>query len=161
MQARKVRSPRKATVSQSSPHPAPRRQKAATAGDQVTDIRHRLPADSIPQLGHRMGLSITKIAKFLNLPRSTLGRRIRERQLLSHGDSERVLGLLRLIGQVDVMVKESGDPTNFDAAKWLADWLEAPAPALGGHRPGEYMDTVEDQQLISQLLGQMRSGAYA
>ena len=34
-------------------------------------------------------------------------------------------------------------------------------PALGGERPVELMDTMEGQTLVSNLLAQMQSGAYA
>nr|WP_241813515.1 antitoxin Xre/MbcA/ParS toxin-binding domain-containing protein [Herbaspirillum sp. C7C2] len=32
---------------------------------------------------------------------------------------------------------------NFDAAKWLSNWLLSPLPALGGAAPASYLDTVE------------------
>ncbi|WP_368664723.1 antitoxin Xre/MbcA/ParS toxin-binding domain-containing protein [Zoogloea sp. LCSB751] len=40
------------------------------------------------------------------------------------------------------MVNDSRDPKDFDAARWVGEWLEPPAPALGGGRPAEYMDTL-------------------
>jgi len=38
----------------------------------------------------------------------------------------------RLIGQVQAMVEQSGNPEGFDAAHWLGAWLDEPLPALGG-----------------------------
>ncbi|SOE63487.1 Protein of unknown function [Burkholderia sp. D7] len=66
-----------------------------------------------------------------------------------------------LVRQVEKMVAESGNPEGFDAAQWLAAWMERSVPALGGRRPAEYMDTVEGRALISRLLAMMQSGAYA
>jgi putative toxin-antitoxin system antitoxin component (TIGR02293 family) len=99
--------------------------------------------------------------KNLRLPRSTIDRKLRANEKLSPEHSERVIGLERLIGQVEAMVQESGDGTAFDAHVWLGDWLESPLPALGGARPGEYLDTMQGQDMVSSLLAQMQSGAYA
>jgi uncharacterized protein (DUF2384 family) len=66
-----------------------------------------------------------------------------------------------LIHQVEVMVQQSGNPEGFDSAEWVARWLEAPCPALGGQCPSAYMATAEGQELVSSLLAMMQSGAYA
>jgi len=58
------------------------------------------------------------------------------------------------------MVNESGNPEDFDAAVWLANWLKEPNPALGCIPPGEYMDTAEGFNLLSDTLARMQSGAY-
>jgi uncharacterized protein (DUF2384 family) len=39
--------------------------------------------------------------------------------------------------------------------------MSAPVPALGGTRPLDLMDTMTGQALVSQVLAQMQSGAYA
>jgi hypothetical protein len=54
-----------------------------------------------------------------------------------------------------------GTAEGFDASRWVGEWLERPLPALGGAKPAEYMDTMEGQELISRLLAQAQSGAYA
>ena len=36
-----------------------------------------------------------------------------------------------------------------------------PSPALGGDKPADYMDTIEGQRIVSNLLAMMQSGAYA
>lgn len=56
---------------------------------------------------------------------------------------------------------ESPEPSSFDAAQWLADWLARPLPALGGATPASYMDTFEGQKLVAGLLSMSQSGAYA
>ncbi|MEO8652765.1 MAG: MbcA/ParS/Xre antitoxin family protein [Ramlibacter sp.] len=76
-------------------------------------------------------------------------------------DSERAAAVARLVAQVEAMVKESGDPTGFDAAKWFAAWLEQPLPAFGGKTPASYMDTAEGQAIVSNILARMQSGAFA
>jgi hypothetical protein len=66
-----------------------------------------------------------------------------------------------LVQQVQTIVAESGVPEGFDAASWTTAWLAEPNPALGGRMPTEFMDTPEGRALISGLLAQMQSAAYA
>jgi uncharacterized protein (DUF2384 family) len=80
---------------------------------------------------------------------------------MSTAESERVIGLSKLIGQVPAMVAESGDPEGFDAAKWFAAWIAEPAPALGGRKPEELLETADGREAVSKLLAQMQSGAFA
>lgn len=75
--------------------------------------------------------------------------------------SRSLIGMDKLVRQVQVMVEQSGNPTGFDAAKWVAHWVNEPSPALGGKIPATYMDTVEGQELVSNLIARMQSGAYA
>lgn len=75
--------------------------------------------------------------------------------------SERVIGLARLIGQVAVMIDNSGDPHDFDVARWVGEWLEQPVPALEGGRPADYMETLAGQALVSSLLIQSQAGVFA
>jgi putative toxin-antitoxin system antitoxin component (TIGR02293 family) len=88
-------------------------------------------------------------------------RKVRQRRRLNQDESERVVGVARLIGQVEQMVRESGDLEGFDAARWVAAWLQRSVPALGGSRPGDLMDTAEGREIVSSLVAQMQSGAYA
>jgi len=98
----------------------------------------------------------------LNLPNTTIERKIAKGEALGPQESERIAGLKRLIDQVQSMVEESGEPPQgFDAAVWLGQWLEAPLPALAGKKPAHYLSTVTGQNMLSRLLAQMQSGAYA
>jgi uncharacterized protein (DUF2384 family) len=76
-------------------------------------------------------------------------------------ETEHVLGVAALIGQVQAIVEQSGAPKGFDPVDWLRDWLVEPLPALGGVRPGELVDTYEGRQFVSGVLAQIQSGAYA
>ncbi len=97
----------------------------------------------------------------LHIPAATVNRKARTNAALSPAEGERVLGFGRLLGQLQTMVRESGNPEGFDASVWLSAWMSAPVPALGGARPLDFMDTMTGQALVSQLLAQMQSGAYA
>ena len=65
-----------------------------------------------------------------------------------------------LIAHVQTMVKESGNPEGFDAAKWVDRWIDRPLPALGGQRPAELMDTPDGRALVSNIVACMQSGTY-
>lgn len=76
-------------------------------------------------------------------------------------EAERVLGVAKLVGQVQQMVEESGNPEGFSASHWISGWLVEPLPALGGERPIELLGTMEGQEVIAGLLTQIEGGVYA
>jgi len=124
-------------------------------------IRHGIPAAAVADLSDRMGMGKELLLSSLGLPRATISRKERAAALLSRDESERLLGVASLIDMVQTMVEQSGDPTGFDAARWLAGWLSMPLPALAGATPASYMDTFEGQKLVADLLAMTQSGAYA
>jgi putative toxin-antitoxin system antitoxin component (TIGR02293 family) len=129
--------------------------------ERIQIIKEGVPAGEVVKLAKTIGRSKERLFQVLGLPRATVDRKTRANQRLSVEQGERVVGFSRLVGQVQVMVEQSGDPRGFDPAKWVADWLDRPLPALGGRCPADYMDTSEGQELISSLLVKMQSGAYA
>ena len=124
-------------------------------------IRRGIPASTISRLSARMGMSKEFLLSSLGLSRATISRKEKDASLLSKDESERVLGVETLIGMVQAMVEQSGDPTGFDAARCVSDWLSKPLPALAGATPASYMDTFEGQKLVAELLSMTQSGAYA
>lgn len=127
----------------------------------IAAIRKGIPASTVGELSSTMGMSKELLLGSLGLSRATISRKEKDKTALSKDESERLLGVASLIGKVQMMVEESGDPTGFDAAHWLADWLARPLPALGGATPASYMDTFEGQKLVAELLSMSQSGAYA
>jgi uncharacterized protein (DUF2384 family) len=127
----------------------------------IAVIRQGIPASTVGKLSSRMGMSKEFLLSSLGLSRATISRKEKDATVLSKDESERVLGVETLIGMVQSMVEESGDPTGFDAARWVSDWLSKPLPALAGATPASYMDTFEGQKLVAELLSMSQSGAYA
>ena len=123
-----------------------------TMGVAAIDARQWL---DMPGLGRNVTL------KALDLSIATFNKKVQSNAKLSPAESERVIGFARLVGQVEAMVDEAGDPSGFDARTWLSGWLTEPLPALGNARPIEFMNTMEGQSLVSQALAQIASGAYA
>lgn len=131
------------------------------AMNRINLIRSGVPARFAQQLLARLdGCRIGLLDKLM-LSRTAVARLARGDRTLPQFASERVVELARLVGQVQVMVEESGDPDGFSPARWLSRWLDSPVPALGGCRPVDYLDTVEGIHAVSDVLRQMQSGVYA
>jgi hypothetical protein len=66
----------------------------------------------------------------------------------------------RLIKQVELLLRESGNTEPFDAAAWVERWLRRPNHALGGAAPELYLHTPQGEALLSNLIGAMAAGSY-
>lgn len=127
----------------------------------IEAIRAGVPARRVEALAALLGVTKESLIPTLGLARATVSRKAKAGLALAPDESERVLGIEAMIGQVQAMVDASGEPSGFDAARWLGNWMGAPLPALGGEPPAAYLDTVEGQKLVARLLAMMQSGAYA
>lgn len=137
---------------------------AAFQADPMTRIhliKQGISAKALEQMAKDMAISTERLAATLGLACATVNRKMRENKPLSADEGSRVIGMASLIGQVQTMVEESGNPEGFNAAEWVARWIERPLPALGGQRPAELMDTFGGQALVSNIVARMQSGAYA
>jgi putative toxin-antitoxin system antitoxin component (TIGR02293 family) len=131
------------------------------AVERDTLVKAGVPSQFAVVLIESMGVPKERFYRILNLSRSTLERKLQTSADMSTAESERVIGLSKLIGQVQAMVAESGDPEGFDAARWFAAWIAEPSPALGGRKPEELLETADGREAVSRLLAQMQSGAFA
>ncbi len=61
------------------------------------------------QAGQPTDLNRSAFCELLGLKHSTVNRKLLKRSLLSPDESERLMGLQRLIGQVEVVVRDCGD----------------------------------------------------
>lgn len=135
-----------------------------TPVDRIDLIRSGVNAADFKNFVSRLDIQQEKVFTMLDIATATVNRKASRNESLSREDSEKVVGMAKLIGQVEAMLEESGDPDlmhDFDAARWLTHWMEEPIPALGGATPADYMDTIEGQEMISRLLATMQTGAYA
>jgi hypothetical protein len=66
----------------------------------------------------------------------------------------------RLIEQVQLLLRESGNTKPFDAAAWVERWLRRPNHALGGAAPDLYLHTPQGEALLLSLIGAMAAGSY-
>lgn len=130
------------------------------APDLVKIVKVGVPAHFVEVLTERMAMPKDKFYRTIGLIRPTVDRKVRAEKILNQDESERMIGITRLVGQAQSIVQESGGPEDFDAAKWVSAWLDRPLPALGGKRPSEFMDTSIGRSMVADLLGQQQSSAY-
>jgi uncharacterized protein (DUF2384 family) len=131
--------------------------------ERISMIRAGMPASTITRLADDMAVSRDRIYDWVRIPRATGNRKISADADLNQDETERMVGIMDLVGQVEKMVSESGDKQEqgFDAAQWTARWLDEANSALGGQPPGDLMDSAEGRTIIARLVAQMQSGAYA
>jgi hypothetical protein len=122
--------------------------------DRVVLVKAGVPVSLTRQLAQDLGVPKTKLRKWLSLSSRPPARRARRACI----EAERLLGLARLIGEVEQIMLESSDEVAFDAARWFGRWLTEPQPALGGAEPREYVDCGDGRELLSTLLRQQQSG---
>ncbi|WP_208852635.1 antitoxin Xre/MbcA/ParS toxin-binding domain-containing protein [Roseomonas mucosa] len=127
----------------------------------INMIKHGLSAAEAKRILSDLAVTQAVAMRALNISAATMNRKVRGEDRLPPAESERVLGIARLVGQVQAIVEESGRPEGFDAAAWTSRWLSEPLPALGGARPLDLLDTMEGQALVSSTLAHIQGGAYA
>lgn len=124
-------------------------------------ITSGVPAGYVTVISRRTGIPQDRLFRSLGFPKSTIEKKIKANAILGTDQSEKIVGFERIVGQVKAMVAESGNPEGFDAERWVGEWMEKPQRALGGRKPAELMNTIQGQQIVSQILGMAQSGAYA
>lgn len=127
----------------------------------IAMIRKGLPAIEAKRLVQALGVEQKVFYQALGLKTATVNRKITQSEQLASDESERLLGVARLIGQVEAIIAESGEHDGFDAPEWLSRWLREPLPALGGTPPMALLDTMEGQSMVSEALARIQTGAYA
>jgi uncharacterized protein (DUF2384 family) len=98
----------------------------------------------------------------LGVPKATVEKKALTGDVVSGSGGQAALGVAKLIGMVEDIVANSTakEARQFDAAKWLGQWLERPQPSLGGRKPAELIDTPTGVEVVARLLGAVESGAY-
>ena len=129
--------------------------------ERIAMIKRGIPAAEAKRLLADLAIGQGAGLKALNLSTATVNKKAKHGETLSPGESERVIGCAKLVGQLEAMIEESGGSARFDAVAWMARWLREPLPAFGGARPADLMDTMEGQGLVSSALAKLQSGVYA
>lgn len=136
----------------------------ASPEERIALVRARVGAIETQALAADLGMAQDRFFRMFGIAQATVTRRAARQQPMSTEESEKIIGLAKMVGQVQIMLDQSGDPElikDFDAPKWLTNWIEQPLPALAGKRPADYLDTMEGQEMVSRLLAMMQTGAYA
>lgn len=145
-----------------APNPLPYKEiYRASATDRIRIIKDGVPASKAKRMIADLHFDQRVLLGALNLKTATVNRKAARDEVLSPEDGERVIGIAKLVGQLEAMLEESGQPGEFDAPAWLSQWLRQPLASLGDVKPVDLLDTMEGQALVSQALSQIQSGAYA
>lgn len=138
---------------------------AASSPSEKSDmVRAGLSTGFVKQMASDLAIDQSVLTDSMGIARSTFTRKAKNHEVLSSGESAVALGLARIIGEIERILAESGDPgqmETFDITGWVGTWLREPVPALGGRVPLEFMDNPYGQETVLQLIGQMQSGAFA
>lgn len=124
--------------------------------ERIALIKKGIKASAVAATAKMLHMKQERLTETLGMPRATVARKTKNNEDLSTDQTERLVGVVRLVGQVKDMVADD----RFDAGEWVSKWLETSIPALGGRKPAEFMDTSEGQQLVARTLAQVESGAY-
>src|SRR6476469_4008819 len=77
--------------------------------ERVQLVKEGVPARVVVAISESMAIPRDRLYTTIGLARATVNRKVRDKQVLNQDESERVLGIIRLIGQALAIVKESGD----------------------------------------------------
>jgi len=136
-----------------------------SASENSDVVRRGVPADFIKQLAKDLGIDQSALTDHMGIARSTYTRKLKNAELLSSGDSATALGVARIVGEIERILMESGDPEQmgdvFNVAEWTGYWLRQRVGALGNRRPIDYLDNAFGQETVLQLVRQMQTGAFA
>jgi len=129
----------------------------------VETVRKGVPASNLLELADVVGVSREKMLNMLGIPRATILKKAKNAELMGREASQRFVDMTKLITQVEAMLDDAGDPDvkDFNPTSWLAEWLQTPSLALDGEPPANMLDTAEGFGIVSQLLKQIHTGAYA
>ena len=116
----------------------------------------------IKDLSKRMEIPTSRVFNILGLPKATAEKKAAAGEFVSGSSGQAAIGLINLLGIAQDIVNNSTAPEakDFNAAKWLGQWIERPQPALGGRKPADLIDTPTGVDLVARLLGSIESGAY-
>lgn len=131
--------------------------------------RHEVVSDGVPaaavaDIAGKLGTTSEKLNRVLGLGSSTVARKVSEGKNLDLNDGERILQMYHLQGLVHEIAQDFIMPEqrkDFDADKWLGEWLEIPQPSLNNRKPSEFLHTDVGMQIVETLLKRIAVGAFA
>src|SRR5690554_3309385 len=79
----------------------------------IAIVKRGVPASFLATVSHRTGVPRKILYSTLGLARSTVDRKVRNRERLNQDESERIMSMVEIIAQAEMIVRESGDPEVF------------------------------------------------
>jgi putative toxin-antitoxin system antitoxin component (TIGR02293 family) len=116
----------------------------------VRQVRQGVAMEEFFALQELLGLSEEALADALGMSRTTLHRR-KKSGTLDSVESERVLRVTRMFVRAEEV---------FESRQAAREWLRAPAVALQGESPLEYLDTEIGAREVENILGRLEHGVF-
>ena len=134
----------------------------ATPMEIVQIERQGVSGAFIKDLSRKMEVATSRTFAILGVPKATAEKKAAAGERISGSGGRAAVGLIRLLGIAQDIVGNStaAEAKDFDAAKWLGQWIERPQSALGGRKPADLIDTPTGVEIVARLLGAIESGAY-
>lgn len=138
------------------------RLRGACLLERVQIERDGVPADVAEGLIAQTALSTSVFRSITRIPKATYTKVLQQQQPFQGAVGHSIVGFIDLINLVEEMVRR--DPTwdakEFDAARWIASWIQHPVSALCGMRPYELMDTPTGREMVMRVLRAAQEGVY-
>ena len=124
--------------------------------------RDGVSAVFVQDLGKHIGMSTSVFYGTLGIPKSTASKAIGAKGKITGVPAQASVTIAKLLGVVQDILSRSTAPAakEFDAAKWLGNWLVRPHPALNGQCPSEIVATNTGAEIAMRLLRSMESGSF-
>jgi uncharacterized protein (DUF2384 family) len=164
----------KPTVSEGKRSVAPESSTACSVDDYVHQVSTATPLELVEierqgvrgvilkSLSRKMSVPISYMYKILGVPKATAEKKMGTGEFVTGSSGHAAIGMIRLLGIAQNMAENSTAEIakDFDASKWLGQWIELPQAALGGCKPADLIDTPTGIDIVARLLGAIESGAY-
>jgi putative toxin-antitoxin system antitoxin component (TIGR02293 family) len=118
----------------------------------IEKVRTGFEVSLVGEYAKRIGMPKEEMFILINLSRSTAHRMEQSNKVMDRLRSDAFAGAARVIEKARDMLGSD------EAAR---KWLSTPVPALNFKTPQEWLDTSDGRQIVSSLLDQIQSGAYA
>ena len=124
----------------------------------VARMRRGSTTRDLQSLAGCLGLDTKEIHRMLGIPRRRRGtdHAVGKHPVLSLGETERVVGLWQLIGQVQALATPSAPAHSSSVARGMGAWLVSATEILG-KPPSYFLDTFEGRRLLFDHLHALRA----
>jgi putative toxin-antitoxin system antitoxin component (TIGR02293 family) len=122
---------------------------AGSPSEMIRQMRSGVPADVIPRLASRIGISQDGLFQMLRLPKSTMKARISKNDLLSASEQDRLYRTEKVLMRALAVLEDDA------SAK---AWIVRKNRSLGGEAPLSLLDTEVGYELVLDTLGRIEYG---
>ena len=122
---------------------------AGDASEIIRTMRSGTPADVIPGLAARVGISQDGLFQMLRLPKSTMKARISKNDMLSASEQDRLYRTEKVLTRALAVLEDE------ESAK---AWIVRGNRSLGGEAPLSLLDTEVGYELVLDTLGRIEYG---